>query len=314
MRPARQGFKANDAAAAEIDQRLEERHNAVNQDGLAQIGLDGGALANLGVHSGAEQAHFAALALFGVVQRNIGALHQCGDIAGVVWKCGDAGGDADVDVESAQPDRRSKAFGDAGRRSHGGQLIVAIVGDDDGELVAAEPGHELSQTHAAPKPEGNLLQHLVASDMAVHIVNRLEAVQVHEEQGHGGASAFGARHGASKFGRQGAAVWKARQRIFASQRSRADLRRDAKGHLAGQFHPAPQGKNAECRRYDGAGKNDCVASRRRLMFENGEHPGAHVEAHNRQQTDSDREGGDERLALRARVAGEQALQPSAEGV
>lgn len=51
----------------------------------------------------------------------------------------------------------------------------------DGELVAAEAGHQIIRPYGMGKPAGNLGQKSVADSMPVLIVDPLEAVQIKKE-------------------------------------------------------------------------------------------------------------------------------------
>ena len=51
------------------------------------------------------------------------------------------------------------------------------------ELVTADAGHRVAVPRGRAQPTGSLLQHLVTHRVAQHVVDRLEAVQVHEQHG-----------------------------------------------------------------------------------------------------------------------------------
>ena len=63
--------------------------------------------------------------------------------------------------------------------------VVGIrdAGLDDGELVAAEPGHEIGFPHAAGEAGGDRFQQRVADHVAERIVDALELVDVDVEHG-----------------------------------------------------------------------------------------------------------------------------------
>ena len=54
-------------------------------------------------------------------------------------------------------------------------------GEDDGELVAPQPGHRVLAPDHRPQPLGHLAEKLVAGRMAAAVVDPLETVQVDEE-------------------------------------------------------------------------------------------------------------------------------------
>ena len=76
-----------------------------------------------------------------------------------------------------------------------GVLGPGQVRQDDDELVAAQADHRVRITHAGLEPERGLHQHAVAVGMTIGVVQRLEAVQVHVQQAHGGVVAPGAAQG-----------------------------------------------------------------------------------------------------------------------
>ena len=92
---------------------------------------------------------------------------------------------------------------EAGRRQIGrlaaeslGQLHRAVevgAGQQDGELVAAQPRDQVAGPHAAGEQRGDLSQRLVAAGVAVAVVDLLEVVDVEEDDADDGAGAGGPR-------------------------------------------------------------------------------------------------------------------------
>ena len=60
--------------------------------------------------------------------------------------------------------------------------VAAGIGQDQGEFVAAEPGHDVGFTGAAADDRGRLDERLAARQVAVAVVDLLEAVEVEEQQ------------------------------------------------------------------------------------------------------------------------------------
>jgi hypothetical protein len=56
------------------------------------------------------------------------------------------------------------------------------VGQEHGELVAAEPAERLPGAHGRPEPLGQRVQDAVADLMAACVVDLLEVVDVHQDQ------------------------------------------------------------------------------------------------------------------------------------
>ena len=72
---------------------------------------------------------------------------------------------------------------DDARGQHLAAVGVAHVGLDDGELVAAQAGHEIALAHAAEQALADLLQQHVADRVPERVVDGLEAVEVETEDG-----------------------------------------------------------------------------------------------------------------------------------
>jgi hypothetical protein len=68
-------------------------------------------------------------------------------------------------------------------------VLVGDLGDQHGELVAAQPGRHVARLQAAAQPLGHHPQDLVAGGVAEAVVDGLEVVQVQQQQGRGGAGA-----------------------------------------------------------------------------------------------------------------------------
>jgi len=58
-------------------------------------------------------------------------------------------------------------------------------GGHDDELVAAVPAHDVVRAHVLPARLRQLHEDLVAGDVAVHVVDPLEAVHVDHQRGEG---------------------------------------------------------------------------------------------------------------------------------
>ena len=94
-------------------------------------------------------------------------------------------GHADTGGDDALPavvverllDRDADALGDRGRA-----LVVGVLADDD-ELVAAVPAHEVVAADRRDEAGGDQLEHGVAGGVVEFVVDGLEVVQVHEDQG-----------------------------------------------------------------------------------------------------------------------------------
>ncbi len=79
------------------------------------------------------------------------------------------------------------------RVGHLDRLVEVVeIGQQNGELVAAEPRHRVGGAQAARQAASHLAQHLVPALVAEGVVDLLEAVQVHEQEAQrlGGAAAL----------------------------------------------------------------------------------------------------------------------------
>ena len=64
----------------------------------------------------------------------------------------------------------------------GAMAVRRCIGQDDDELVAAEPADQVFAPRAFKQARADLLQQAIAGFVTVQIVDRLEAVQVDEQQ------------------------------------------------------------------------------------------------------------------------------------
>ena len=60
-------------------------------------------------------------------------------------------------------------------------VSIDIVGKH-GELIAAEPGQEITRPSGRPKTLGNDLQHAIPQRVAMEIIDALEVVEVYQEE------------------------------------------------------------------------------------------------------------------------------------
>ena len=68
----------------------------------------------------------------------------------------------------------------------GGDIVdvggIGDIGEDDGEFVAAQPGHRIGVAHAGLDALGSFLEQLIARPVTELVVDLLEVVQVDEKQ------------------------------------------------------------------------------------------------------------------------------------
>ena len=68
-----------------------------------------------------------------------------------------------------------------------GDGLVDPAGDEDGELVAAEPGDQVAVAHGGAQPGRDLHEQVVPGLVAGDVVDRLEPVEVQQQEGGGRA-------------------------------------------------------------------------------------------------------------------------------
>jgi hypothetical protein len=125
----------------------------------------------------------AVMACLGLVHGDVGALQQGGGGVGVVGAQGQA--DAGVNVQGHA--FQSKRFGQAIQQALGdscGAFRVG-VGQQDRELIAAKSHQQIVATQVAGQAGADLAQELVPHVMAEGVVDLLEPIQVHDQQGNG---------------------------------------------------------------------------------------------------------------------------------
>ncbi len=185
MRPAHQRLDA-DQLALQVDLRLVVQQQLAGVDGGAQVGLQRGARGDHGLHFGLEEAHPVAAGDLGLRQRDVGVLEHVLDGLLRIGEQRDADAGGTVvrrvveharlgdGVEQALRQRRRLAL-----RLGGGQRQL---GDQEAELVGADPRCPLALVQAGRDALGDRLQPAVADVMAAGVVERLEAVKVEHQQ------------------------------------------------------------------------------------------------------------------------------------
>ena len=131
---------------------------------------------------GAEETDGATAGPFGEVHRRIGVAHQGVGVVGVVREGAGADADGHDRFLLVQPERPGDGFDDLfGYRL--GVQPQPDVGQDDQELVAAEPRHGVLLAHRVPDPLCHLAQEVVADGVTQGVVDLLEVIDIDEEDG-----------------------------------------------------------------------------------------------------------------------------------
>ncbi len=105
---------------------------------------------------------------------------------------------------------------------------------DNGEFIATQAGDRIALAHAFAQACRHLDQQLVAGQVAMRIVDGLEAVEIQAHQRHGAAGALGARQTVVHVPREQGAIGQAGQRIIMCQPSDLRLGLFLLGHVGDQ--------------------------------------------------------------------------------
>ena len=180
MRPAAQRLDADHFLSAVVDDRLVGDAQAVVLDRSAQVVLQDLALDQVGIHRRVVDARAIAALVLRPIERQIGMAHHVGCSADML--ADDRNADARTDDDGLVGDRVGGA--DGGDHSIGDRLqgrVVEAARGDDGELVAAETGHQIIAAQGTGEPLGDVADQLVAHGVAERVVDVLEVVEIDVE-------------------------------------------------------------------------------------------------------------------------------------
>jgi hypothetical protein len=181
--PAQQGLDADRPPGRELELRLVVQHQArVGRPvghRVAQI-VDGlQPLAGRIRVAGAEDGD-RFTELLGLVHRDVGLAHEAVHLEGVLWAGGDADAALDVDAHlvelERQPQRRERPV-----RNLQGLLSVG-PGQDNGELVAAQPREQVVLAQDRQGSRSDLRQQGVPVVVAQRVVDLLKPVEIQDQQ------------------------------------------------------------------------------------------------------------------------------------
>ena len=185
MLPPHQGLDAEDLPVLRVHDRLVVQHELVLLQGRAKVALEGDALDLAGVDRGViEDVATLALALGGD-QRDVGVAKELAGTALAIHH----------HHPGAGADRAAEQLGGVGpldrlddaARDHFDVAAVTDPGQQHRELVAAQPGDDVGGAQAALDAPRGPAQDLVADPVPDRVVDRLEVVEVDEQQGQIGA-------------------------------------------------------------------------------------------------------------------------------
>jgi hypothetical protein len=173
--PAQQRLHADHLAVRETDLRLVVQAELVFGDRAPQLGFELLAALDLALHRLDEEAVGVAAVRLGAIERDVGVAQQLVRIGVVVGKDRDADADAGVHLVAVAADRLEQAGDDALR--HVARIDRPVeAGQDDRELVAADPRDRIGVVDDALQAARAGTQQGVAGRVAERVVDVLEVV------------------------------------------------------------------------------------------------------------------------------------------
>ena len=211
MRPPDQCLEPGQLAGGEGDDRLVGERERVAGHRFLQRGLQLPPPDQPGAQHRLVPAPLPLARRLGGVQGQVGVPEQFVGVGTVLGR-----GDPDGDRGEHRPGGEHERLGE--RRDHpvGGRLDrldrrgLRGVGDEQRELVPAQPRRGVALADQAEQPHRRGHQQLVADTVAHRVVHDLEIVQVHEQHADGRAGPAGPRRPAARSGPGTAAGWAAR--------------------------------------------------------------------------------------------------------
>lgn len=180
MTPPQQRLGAAHPTGPQVDDRLVD-HPELTQvrsgDLLPQVHLFGRDVALVAV----DEDHSALVAGLGLVERDVGVREQrVRRLLPLVGGQDDAHAGAHQEAAPSREDRLADLLDQTvGRRPD----LDGGPAHQQGELVAPEPGHRVTGPDRRPQSATDDLEHQVTGGVAVPVVDHLEVVEVHEQQG-----------------------------------------------------------------------------------------------------------------------------------
>ena len=178
--PAQQRLEAEHPLVGQVDDGLVDQPELVGDERAGQLLLEPALLDGGRAHVRVEDHRAAPAGDLRRVHGDVGVPDE--RLPGrVLPRHGDADTAADRDLLAGQLHRVGEDVEHAVGRCAGLVRAVAGAPDQDGELVPAEPGDGVPGADRRPQPVGHLPQQRVAGLVAEGVVDRLEAVEVDED-------------------------------------------------------------------------------------------------------------------------------------
>ena len=180
--PAQQRLAGEMSRVAQVDDRLVMQAELVPGDGLAQLVFEIDQRL-LGIFQcGIEQRVLVSSLSLGLIHGDIGIAQQGLGIATVQGRKGHANRGGGMNFLAVDIVGSLEQADDLACQYLGLRRVLQVL-DDDGELVAAEPGDGVFLAQAVAQALGRLLQQLVAEKVPQRIVDQLEAVEIQQHDG-----------------------------------------------------------------------------------------------------------------------------------
>ena len=170
----------SNAAAVDVDDGLVVQDQLTGVDAEPELSLDVDPFHRLSTHLTVEQRHPVAAQVLGLVHRDVCVADECPGVDRGPTRQRDADARGDLDGVRLVADRLSRGSHHPAADAHG------VVGPADpfaehGELVAAQPGDRVARTDDALQPDRHGAQQAVAPFVPEGVVDRLEVVEVEEQ-------------------------------------------------------------------------------------------------------------------------------------
>ena len=179
MEPTDQRLDRDHRAVVKPDLRLVVDDQLAAFQRLAQLGLEDQALEGARVHVGRVELVTAARMLLGPIERGIRIADQGLGVIAVVGIDGDAETGTKVQLLVIDLERRQEGVEDL-LGDLGGVLGAVDAGQQEQEIIGAEPCHGIAPTHGADQTLADRAQDLIAAREPERIVDQLEAVEVED--------------------------------------------------------------------------------------------------------------------------------------
>ena len=182
MVPTYERFEARQQLRPCLDQRLVIDLKLPFGERATQVGVQPVAMLQLFVHFRLEETPFAATTRLGTIERNIGVTEQPVDRG--TCCVGQRDPDADTYLDpladdlERDPDGRQQPVG---QRHLLTRLRRAHL--NDGKLVTPEPRDQVGFTRVLSQDSRDPTQQLVPGGVAVHVVHRLEPIEIEIQHG-----------------------------------------------------------------------------------------------------------------------------------